>query len=451
MSYEELSVEDKMAKAFKNLYELRPFYASVYQSLKRVEDETVDTMGVTTNTLAYNPKFVNKLTFPQFMFTNMHEIGHVALMHVARRKHRDPLIWNLACDLYVNKLLSDEFNIVPGDTTSDGLVSFPLGLCFTTSIDIDNDYVEDIYDNLYKQGKENGYLDSKVSDFLDKKSYHFSYEGSAGKNKKNNFGSGYGNNSSSGKGKYDKFDIDIVPKYFYCDIRPYDGKDQATIDNETKQLLSEAAVRSSMHNAGLGSCKLAIQVAGFLKSHLDWRKLLKKYCIKATMADSSFSNPDKRMYYQSAIYPGQVQDENGMLKGVKICFDTSGSISDEDIMYFYGQVRDILKNYKVKAELICWDSDIESQGDFSDTSSLMRVEAKGRGGTDPTCVFKYFESKKCKIKPIVTLIFTDGYFYYDIDTKYKKKYNDTIWVMTRNYNKDFKPSFGKLAIARFSE
>lgn len=83
---------------------------------------------------------------------------------------------------------------------------------------------------------------------------------------------------------------------------------------------------------------------------------------------------------------------------------------------------------------------------------MKRVEACGRGGTNPDCLFEYFDSKKCKIKPIVTLVFTDGFIGGNQDRpKWKKKYKDTIWIMTKDYDKNFKPAFGQLAIARFSD
>jgi predicted metal-dependent peptidase len=160
--------------------------------------------------------------------------------------------------------------------------------------------------------------------------------------------------------------------------------------------------------------------------------------------------PDKRMFYQDAIYPGQDVSADNKLKNVKICIDTSGSISQLDLQRILGQVLDLLKQFKVTAELICWDAEAYSMGQLTSEIQIPNADLVGGGGTDPNCVFKYFESKDCKIKPFVTLIFTDAYFSMDnFKDSYKKKYKNTIWIMTEDHDDDFKPPFGKVAFAKF--
>ena len=47
-------------------------------------------------------------------------------------------------------------------------------------------------------------------------------------------------------------------------------------------------------------------------------------------------------------------------------------------------------------------------------------------------------------------MFTDGYYCDNWSRpEYKKRFKDTIWIMTKGYNKEFKPDFGKLAVAKF--
>ena len=440
MSYKDLDIESKLAKTIHVLRNYRPFYSALYESMERVESTSVKTMAVSCKKMYYNKEFVEKLEFEELLFVDLHEVAHVALMHVSRRKNRDPELWNIACDLYVNKLLAQEFNIIPGKTSNDGTVKFLDGGLYCGSLDLEEDYTESIYEELYKQAQENGYNNTKLSDLLEDKKFHFEYEGSC-----KDFSSEINDTNR-------KFVIDIRPGEYEVDIKE-DGKDQLSKEDENRRILQDARTRYEMSNRYTGSSAglLKFKVDEVLKSHLDWRKLLRKHCIKATRSDTSFSNPDKRMYYQRAIYPGQALDGMAELKGVKVCFFSSGSISENDIAYFYGQVRDILKEFKVKAELIYWDTDIASCGDFSNFYEMKRVEACGRGGTNPDCLFEYFDSKKCKIKPVVTLIFTDGYIGGDQNRpKWKKKYKDTIWVMTKDYDINFKPAFGQLAIARFS-
>lgn len=423
---EKLTVEQKFAKVLLNLRDIRPFYSAVYEVMDKTASSTLPTMGVTTDTLYYNRDYVDTIPFSQLLFVVLHEIGHIALKHVARRENRDPVLWNVACDLFVNATLADEFNITPGpDRTINGItISMPLGSLYSKNISTKENYVEEIYENLLQQSNTNGYKQTG--------SGQFEISG-----KKNNGGQ--------------PTVISISNKNFNLDLSDL-GEDQAEKDEKSDKIVSSALVRVEMSgtNYSKDTSGLIFQVTKMLESYVDWRKLLKRYLVKATTSDSSFSKPDKRMLYTKAIYPGQVADELNHLKNVKVCIDTSGSISDTDIQYFFGQVFGLTKQFKIEAELIYWDAEVQSVGEFTDFKEFSRVEVSGRGGTDPSVVFDYFDSKKCKNKPIVTLMFTDGYFNTDsITEKQRKRYKDTIWVMTRGYNKQFKQPFGKKTIAVF--
>lgn len=48
-------------------------------------------------------------------------------------------------------------------------------------------------------------------------------------------------------------------------------------------------------------------------------------------------------------------------------------------------------------------------------------------------------------------MFTDGYIPDLENYKWKNKYKNTIWIMTKDYNEKFKPPFGKLAFAEFTK
>lgn len=444
-----ITVEQKFAKIMLSLRVLRPFYSAVYEVTEKKKDNTCETIGVGTNDMVYNYDFVDKTPFDELLYIILHEVGHIALMHVARRDNRDPALWNIAADLYVNKMLSEEFGITPGQTvTINGTnITMPVNGLFCSSIDIDEDYTEAIYESLEKQGKQNGYMDAvngHSNSPKDGYGYSFTYSGS--KKKEDSWGRA----------------ISDEPQVFRTTVKPGDktgldlvdnGDDQALKKQKADKLVADAMVRVEMSstNCGSGSNGLLAIIKKMLKSELDWRKLLRKYLIAATTSDSSFSKPDKRMYYQKSIYPGQVCDELNIIKGVKVCIDTSGSISDEDIAYFCGQVYQLTKQFKIDAELIYWDTDIQSTGQFSGYKEFNRVNIVGRGGTDPSVVFKYFDTKKCKIKPVVTLMFTDGYFSTSsITSKQRKKYKDTIWIMTRGHDKAFNPPFGRKAIAKFN-
>ena len=423
---EKLTVEQKFAKVLLNLRDIRPFYSAVYEVMDKAESSSIPTMGVSTDTLYYNREYVDTIPFSQLLFVVLHEIGHIALKHVARRENRDTVLWNVACDLFVNATLADEFKLTPGSdkTVNNITISMPIGGLYSPNISTKDNYVEEIYETLLDQSNTNGYKENGIGQFT---------IGDDRNNKKSTV-------------------ITISNKRFNIDLCDH-GEDQAEKDEKSDKVVSSALVRVEMSgkNYSNESSGLIFQVTQMLESYVDWRKLLKRYLAKATTSDSSFSKPDKRMLYTRAIYPGQLEDELNHLKNVKVCIDTSGSISDTDIQYFFGQVFKLTKQFKVEAELVYWDAEVQSVGNFKDFKEFRRVEVSGRGGTDPSVIFNYFDSKECKNKPIVTLIFTDGYFNTDgITERQRKKYRDTIWIMTRDHNRQFKQPFGKKTIARYS-
>jgi predicted metal-dependent peptidase len=82
-----------------------PWWASLYLHLVRIETNTVDTMAVDGTHLFFNPTFTESLTDKECVGVLMHETAHCAFLHCYRRKYREPLRWNIACDKAVNGVL----------------------------------------------------------------------------------------------------------------------------------------------------------------------------------------------------------------------------------------------------------------------------------------------------------------------------------------------------------
>lgn len=420
---EELTLEQKFAKVLIELRKYSPFYSVIYESIDKIESRGIETIGVTANKMFYNPDFLNTKSYTDLVFIIMHEILHLALMHPVRVGNRDKKLFNIACDLYVNKLIIEEFkpsNILKVDELN---ISIPNDALYKDTIDTNNDSVESIYEQLESQTGLNGWNDNAYDE------YNFKIKGGKG-------------GSSIIKISKDTEDELIE-----------DGSDAVQKENDSKQLVSEIQVKLEMNGIkGVGSSQMNIvrEIKEMLKSKLDWKKVLSKYCLKTRCADTSFKTVDTRMLYQEAIYPGLYDDTKDIIKGVKICIDTSGSMSQEDLKYILYHISRITKMYKTEAEIVCWDTIVESTYDITNVIKIIDSGVCGGGGTQAESVFEYFDSKKCKIKPMVSLIFTDGYFNVNkFNPAWKRKYKDTYWIMTRDCAEDFNPPFGKVTKARY--
>ena len=442
MNTNTLTLDQKFAKLLLDFKKIRPFYSALYSCIDKVEDNSIETACTNGLCIKYNHDFMDKLPYSEFIFVIMHELAHITLMHVSRSRGKDLRLWNAAADFMVNALLAEEIHMVSSTRTgtiNNVTVKMPDNVLYSENVDTDKDSVEQIYDYLMQQAKNNGYNAGGMGAFSinsdDANEQSSSDQSTQAGGKSNN------NNSSSGD-----FELSSSDE---TDIRD-EGKDKQMQEFEEKRILNNVNNKMKMQGLDSSDCKLHKYVNELLKSKLDWKKLLRKYCIELKNCDTSFSNPDKRMFYQSAIYPSQSPENLNALKDIKFAFDTSGSMSEEEFKYIVGQILDITKRYKVSGEAICWDTQVNDVVNVDNFLDFSKFDFQGGYGTDVNCLFRYLESKKCRVKPRVLLIFTDGYLTTrSIPDKVKRKYKDTIWVMSKNYNTSFEPGFGRMAIAKF--
>lgn len=440
-----LTVEEKMIRSMILLQKLRPFYSILYQSLSRVESTQIKTMGVTSDTFIFNPYFVAGLRMDELLFVHMHEILHIAMLHPMRGRGKDPTVYNQACDLIINKMLSEEFGLENTDTrVIEGIkITRPEEVLYEYNIDLTKESADTLYDKLMEKYKKQPKIKLSSGQSMSK-------DASDEKNKQNK--DIYGDDELNTEGNSEATSgsgTDDSSKEVGS-LKPTQGKGISSKEVEKRKLI-ESKIRSALTRSKLvgktaGNTERLIEDA--IAPVIDWKTLLRKYVTEVSETYSSLSNPDRRFLHNRMVMPSETKLNPDTIKGLKICIDTSGSISNEDLGIIYKQLKDLFKVYKtrknaVDAEVLYWDTAVQSKGMFSDLKQFDRIKAKGGGGTDVKCVFEYLESKDCKIKPNVVVIFTDGFF----NTRFEKRYKYTknvVWIISGN-EKAFKPPFGKVA------
>lgn len=86
----------------------QPFFASLLLRRKLVETRDIPTACVDSDgVISYNPDFFAKLSRWKIEFILAHEIMHIVCMHLWRKGHRDPKLWNIAGDYYINSFLQE--------------------------------------------------------------------------------------------------------------------------------------------------------------------------------------------------------------------------------------------------------------------------------------------------------------------------------------------------------
>ena len=81
------------------------FFGSLACGLDYLWMDNIPTAQTDGTYIGWNPHWYLTLEKPTRVTVLMHEIWHVARLHILRRMGRDPKIWNYACDLWINNTL----------------------------------------------------------------------------------------------------------------------------------------------------------------------------------------------------------------------------------------------------------------------------------------------------------------------------------------------------------
>lgn len=103
------SADDEVARTAIALFMKEPFFAHVLQGLLRRTSDDIPTAAVCLRTsgveLVVNGTYFATLTPEERVAVLKHEVLHVVFKHLLRAIGRQPLLWNLACDVVVNELV----------------------------------------------------------------------------------------------------------------------------------------------------------------------------------------------------------------------------------------------------------------------------------------------------------------------------------------------------------
>jgi len=166
---------------------------------------------------------------------------------------------------------------------------------------------------------------------------------------------------------------------------------------------------------------------------VHWKEVLLSY-ISEDNTDYSYRRPDRRFLTGGFIMPDLIDGEK--LENIVIAVDCSGSIGEQELKEFSGEVRGILKSVdSVQAWICSFDTQIYSFKEINDYQ--VKIEYYGGGGTDTRPVFS--EIKKRGLTPKVLIIFSDLY----ADYPPKAPDYDVIWLAPKRDHGD-PPKWGRL-------
>lgn len=157
----EVTIDKKISAIIYALNNFFPLYNTVISNLgleELPEDADCKTMCVSPNKVFWYYEFIRDNPISALIFVFLHECCHVLMRHHSRMGRRDPEMWNIATDLYINKALADELGLESAnvkkilvhkvDKTKNLEVEIPLSVLYNSAVDLAVDTPESIYAEL---------------------------------------------------------------------------------------------------------------------------------------------------------------------------------------------------------------------------------------------------------------------------------------------------------------
>jgi predicted metal-dependent peptidase len=386
------AIERKLTRARTQLLLNQPFFGTLCLRLKLAAGE-VPTMATDGRRIVYDPAFVAELTAAELEAVLAHEVLHCALGHHCRRGVRDPRLWNEAADLAINPIL-----IGNGFT-------LPAGALFDPRFE--NLSAEEIYARLVEQSGE--------SSPAPKQSPQPNTEagGSSGQASQEQQPPDLGNSSQTSSTQ--PFDTvgneaqhqSMSPGGFgeVWDAADEQGRPASQAENSRQQhewnIAADQALRAAK-SCGSEPANMARPLNENRQSRQDWRALLREFIAATSPCDYRWSPPNRR-YIASGLYLPSV--ERAGVGTIVVAVDTSGSIGEEELEQFAGEITAIADEAKPEAvHIVYCDAAVQSVQQFG-PSEPIELEPRGGGGTDFRPVFEWIEANQ--IAPACLIYLTD--------------------------------------------
>ena len=380
-------VSELLAQDRQKLLVKMPFVGGLLMRLDLVPvcDERLDTAATDGDSIYVDIGFYMKLKADERLFVLAHEAWHCALIHFIRRQDRDKESFNVAADLEIHFILTDEGLKAPfvlqHDPNWKGLSA------------------EEIYERVKvdggkkggQSGMKEGYESANIKSRAPGQGFDKHLE-------KGDFGGGSDNwdgpsgsgENKSGKGRDSDYSSEVKP-----------GAEERCRERLT------AAVQQYERTQGRLQAGLEGLVKAILKPEIGWKELLAQFVTNCYGGSRRWLPPARRHVWKGLYLQSQRTER---LRAV-VAVDTSGSTSG-DLPRFFSELTALLNSFgSYELTIIQCDAEVGKVERFDDCAPLdpnREWAVTGGGGTDFRPVFDYIDEHS-ELAPNLLIFFTDGY------------------------------------------
>jgi predicted metal-dependent peptidase len=349
-----------------------PFFAALALFVDVRFTDQVPIAATDGRLLLFHPEGYGDLNPAERDAVFLHELLHAALLHPSRRGVRDPELFNIAADIVVNGMVASEES-----------VALPQGAIRDTRLE--HLSVEEIYELLQKKSKKKKPM-LPLADLLKPGSMGSADEQYEGEevnpgNVRGNAGDDGGSSDPAGE--------------------LHELHDRGALEAHWKQAIQQARVLASSQGQGHLPVGMQRHLGEIADPQIDWRSQLWRYLVRTP---TDFSGFDRR-FLHCGLYLDHLEGESVQ---VFVCIDTSGSIDDEQMSLFIGEVSGILSSYPM-LDCRLWYAVADCYGPYTISGIREIPRPKGGGGTDFRPFFKAAMEAWSGDQEAICVYLTDGY------------------------------------------
>ena len=390
-----MTKDEELAKISKDLMLQEPFYGLFLLMLNKEWTKRVPTAGVMISGINYklliNEEFWASLAKEHKQGLLKHELLHIAFYHLTSFENLiDRKLANIAKDLEINQYI-DSAKLPPGGMTLD---LFP-------ELNLDARAGSIYYYEKLQQGAQNGSCPNldKVIEAMGEGNITVTLSDADGDDTECNI---------PGHDTWEEGDNGG---------KPMSETTKRLMESQTKHLLNELAEQVAKSRGTLpGEIQTILDKINLIEPpKFDWRGYLRRFTTGSIKSYTKLtrSRPNRRLEGLPAI---KIKPK----KHVLVAIDTSGSVSNGELVEFMQEINHIYKTGSM-VTVVHADTAIAWMGPF-DPKADWKVH--GRGGTDFTPVVDYYNENLRKYTCLIYL--TDG----EAPAPENKPKGRTLWVLS---------------------
>lgn len=378
-------MDNNIGKIGKLLMMKEPFYGFFLLNLNKEFSNSLPTAGVGLNginqMLYINPTFWDSLSENHKLGLLKHELLHICFFHLTmRNSFVDKKLFNIAADLEINQYINSDCLPEGGITMS----SFPT---LTLDLKAGTNYY---YQKLLENSKSDN-PDSRLQSLM---------------------------SGQSGPPTDENGDLHPTWKEF----DNLTDTEKKLIQNQVEHILKESATQINKSRGVIpGEMKSTIDELFKIKEEVfNWKAYFRRKmgCSTEVYTKKSRRKMSKRFEDNAGI---KIKQKHHILVAV----DTSGSVSNTELMEFFSEIHHI---YKAGTRVTILECDTKIN-EIYEYSGKFKGSVVGRGGTDFTPPVEYYNKYKNKFTTMV--FFTDGYAPVEC-----KPHKQMLWVISSQGTED---------------